>query len=318
MQRHERQPDAMTQAATESRVPFTADLVRAKGVDLSQQLAILLPFAEALSEKVGAMLSSFGGVPMKATVISAKSEKLMPHIQAEAGNNIICDTGTVCCWTKSDADFDKLICEVCLGGSGGTGKDEANDRPATTFDKKLRALINEKIARATADALGEVGDHAGLELQQRARIAPRKAEGPLLCYNVRLLLNAFDEACEYDIFLSFEELLKLIGGASALASNTPSSASVLVESTSFSVEVFLKPAVVDVRQILNLAPGEVLKLNVAASTPVELRLNGQRLSHGNLSFDSDGGKVRLIDDVASAPTNVAKYGNSSEAFRYGT
>ena len=205
----------------DARIPFTADLVRSKGVNLSQQFAILLPFAETLADRVGAMLSAFGGVPVKASVVSAKSEKLMPHIQAEAGFNIVSGTGIVCCWSKFEADFDRLMCEVCLGGSGGNSKDEANDRPATTFDKKLRVLMNEQIVRAAADALGEIGEHIGLELQARPRVAPRKAEGPLLCYSVRLLLNVFDEACEYDLYFSFEECLKLIGGISALASAPP-------------------------------------------------------------------------------------------------
>ena len=90
-----------------------------------------------------------------------------------------------------------------------------------------------------------------------------------------------------------------------------------MEKTSFSVEVFLKPDVVDVRQILNLAPGEVLKLNVAASTPVELRLNGQRLSYGNLSFDNEVGRVRLIDEISSLQTTEVRHSNSSAAVQHG-
>jgi flagellar motor switch protein FliM len=316
MQRQERQHDPMT-AVLDARIPFTADLVRSKGVNLSQQLAILLPFAETMAEKVGVILSAFGGVPVKASVVSAMSEKIMPHIQAEAGFNIVLGTGIVSCWSQADPDFDKLMCEVCLGGSGGNGGDEANDRPATTFEKKLRVLINERVVRAAADALGDIGEHKGLELQPRARVAPRKAEGPLLCYKVRLLLNVFDDACEYDLYFSFDECLKLIGGISALANTSPSSASVLMEKTSFAVEVFLKPDVVDVRQILNLAPGEVLKLNVAASTPVELRLNGQRLSYGNLSFDNEGGKVRLIDEISPVQFTEVRHSNSFAAVQYG-
>jgi flagellar motor switch protein FliM len=73
------------------------------------------------------------------------------------------------------------------------------------------------------------------------------------------------------------------------------SASELVRNAPFSVEIFLKPDVVDVRQILCLVPGEVLNLNVCASTPVELRMNGKMVSLGSLSFDSTKGRIKILD-----------------------
>jgi hypothetical protein len=61
----------------------------------------------------------------------------------------------------------------------------------------------------------------------------------------------------------------------------------------------------------------VLKLNVAASTPVELRLNGQRLSYGNLSFDNEGGRVRLIDEISSVQFTEVRHSNFTAAVQYG-
>jgi flagellar motor switch protein FliM len=303
----------MAEAPLEARHPFTAELIRTKGVNLSQQLEILKPFAEILAEQVGTMLSEIGGITVKVSVAAAKTEKLMPHVQAEAGFNIVAETGTVCCWSKSDIEFDNILCEICLGGSGGSDRDRTSDRLSTAFDKKLRAFINEKITRAAVYALAEIGEQTGLELQARPRVAPRKAEGVLLCYNIQLLINVFDDACEYDLYLGFDQCLKLIGGLRALEKPGPISASELMEKTFFEVEVFLKPDVVDVRQILNLAPGEVLKLNVAASTPVELRLNGQRLSYGKLSFGAAGGKVRLLGEIPALQVSAFHQNNHAVA-----
>jgi Type III flagellar switch regulator (C-ring) FliN C-term len=303
----------MVETAQDARHPFTAELIRSKGVNLSQQLEILKPFAEILAEQVGAMLSEIGGIAVKVSVAAAKTEKLMPHFQAEAGFNIVAETGTVCCWSKSDIEFDNILCEICLGGSGGSDRDATSDRPATAFDKKLRAFINEKITLAAVYALAEIGEQKGLEVQARPRVAPRKAEGVLLCYNIQLLINVFDNACEYDLYLGFEECLKLIGGVLSLAKPVPNLASELMEKTLFAVEVYLKPDVVDVRQILNLMPGDVLKLNVAASTPVELRLNGQRLSYGKLSFGAAGGSVRLLGEVPGLQVGAFQQNNHAVA-----
>ena len=307
----------MNTSAQESRLPFSADLVRSKGVNLSQQLEMLTPFAETFAERVGAALSGLGGVPVKVSVVSTTTEKLKPHMQAEPGFNIVSETGSVGCWNKSEPDFDILISEVFMGGLGGNRRDDNIDRPATAFDKKLRTFINEKIVRAASDALCEIGEHSALEVQPRARIAPRKAEAALLSYNIKLLLNAFDGASEYDIFLSFDECLKLIGGAVALDGAVPSSASELIEKTKFSVEVYLKPDTVDVRQILNLVPGEILKLNIAASTPVELRLNGQKLTYGMLSFDASGGKVRLLENSPPLQAYDAQHTNFTSVVQNG-
>ena len=307
----------MIESAVDIRLPFSADLVRSRGINLTQQLEMLAPFAEALAERVGVVLSGLGGVPIKVTLVSAKAEKLKPHFQVEAGFYIVSDAATVSCWSQSDLEFDNLMCEVFFGGSGGAKSAEFADRPATVLDKKLRLWVSEVIARAAADALGEIGEHVGLTVRQRARVAARKAEAAMLCYSVRLLLNVFDDACEYEIFLSFDECMKLIGGDFGKPSVAPSSAGMLVEKASFLVEVFLKPDVVDVRQILNLVPGEVLKLNVAASSPVELRLNGKKLSLGNLSFDKTGGRIKLIDAAQVAAATETQEKLNSSAGQYG-
>ena len=307
----------MNETAQDGRIPFSADLVRSKGINLSQQLDILRPFADVLAERVSGMLTELGGVSVKATVVSTTTEKLKPHLQAEPGFDIVCNPDTVRCWNKSDHEFDNLICELCLGGTGGNRTGENADRPATAFDKRLRALVNEKIVRAASDALSEIGEHTGIEIQPRARIAPRKAESTLVCYNVRLLLNIFDSACEYDVYLSFPDCMKLIAGSSALQGENPSSPSELLEKTFFTVEVYLRPDTVDVRQILNLVPGEILKLNVAASTPVDLRLNGQRLTSGILSFDATGGRIRLLDNSVDMQTTDQSHDNISLAVQHG-
>jgi flagellar motor switch protein FliM len=307
----------MIDANNDIRLPFNADLVRSKGVNLSQQLEMLLPFAEAMAEQISAALTNIGGVPIKVSLVSAQTEKLKPHLQSEAGFNIVGDATVVSCWNQSNPDFDNLMCEICLGGSGELKSSEPLERPATAIDKKLRLWVNEHIVRATANALCDIGEHTGLTVQSRARVAARKNEGALLCYRVVLLLNVFDDACEFELLLNFEECLKLIGGITLPAAAEPSSAGLLMEKTSFSVEVFLRPDIVDVRQILNLAPGEVLKLNVTASTPVELRLNGQKLSLGNLRYDQNGGHIRLLDSVPFVSRPETQVNSSTLAGQYG-
>ena len=135
-----------------------------------------------------------------------------------------------------------------------------------------------------------------------------KQKSALLCYSVRLLLNVFDAALEFELFMSFAECVKLIGGEQAMASEAPS-ASELVRNAPFSVEVFLKPDVVDVRQILSLAPGEVLNLNVCASTPVELRMNGKKVSLGSLSFDNTRGRIKILDGRSLLEVSMSSRGS---------
>jgi flagellar motor switch/type III secretory pathway protein FliN len=293
MQPQRKLHDKMELAANETRIPFNAHLVRSKGIDLSQQLAMLAPLADCLVEQVSVQLMALTQLPIKVTLSAAKSEKLGHLAQIEAGYDIVSTSEAVSCWSAPDNEFDKLMGDICLGGTSSSRIDGDAERPPTVFDKKLRALIDERIATAAARALSEISEHADLTVRPRARMAARKAEGTRLCYSIRLLFNVFDQACEYEFRMSFSECLKLIGGdASSPASYSAAS---LMEKTPFCIEVFLKSDVLDIRQILNLTPGEVLKLNVSASTPVELKLNGTELSRGNLRYDKNGGHIRLLD-----------------------
>jgi flagellar motor switch protein FliM len=284
----------MAEAASDRRSFFNADLIRSKGINLTKQLDILAPFADAFAERTAAEFSLLGDMSVKVTVVSANTLSLTTLLQSEAGFDVVTPVGTVSCWRNRDRQFDNLMCEFCLGASSVGPRDDDAERPATAFEKKIRDLVSEKIANAVASALGEIGEHLDLSVKPRARTASRKTESALLCYSVRLLLNVFDAALEFEVFMSFAECMKLIGGEQAMAQEAPS-ASELVRNAPFSVEIFLKPDVVDVRQILCLVPGEVLNLNVCASTPVELRMNGKMVSLGSLSFDSTKGRIKILD-----------------------
>lgn len=293
----------MNLATQASRVPFNADLVRSKGVNLSHQLAVLAPFADSLAEHVGVELSALAQLPLKVTLLSSNTEKLAQLSQIEAGNDLIFEADTVSCWGRADTEFDRMLCDICLGGIGGSRVDSDAERPASLFDKRLRSLIDEKITKAAARALGDLGELEGITVCARPRTAARKAEGTRLCYSIRLLINVHDQACEYELLMSFAECLKLMGGGTLSTVSAPSSAATLMEKTPFCIDVFLKPDVLDIRQILNLTPGEVLKLNISASTPVELKLNGTEFSRGLLKYDKDGGHIRLIDTAAAVTSS---------------
>ena len=277
---------------------FSADLIRSKGGNLGKQLDVLAPFADALAERIGTEFSALGEMSAKVTVISTRTSNLSSVHQAEAGYDVVTAFGTVSCWRNADRQFDNLMCELCLGASGKERNDDDVERPATAFEKKIRDLVSEKIVVAIATSLGEIGDHPDLVVRPRGRVAARKTEVVLLCYSVRFLLNIFDAALEFEIFMSFAECVKLICGDRAIAPEAVPSASELVRNTHFSVEVYLKPDTVDVRQILDLAPGKILTLNVGASTPVELHMNGTKLYMGSLSFDNSGGRIKLLEGGA--------------------
>lgn len=305
----------MDLASNDIRVPFNADLVRSKGVNLSQQLAMLAPLADSLAEHVGVELFALGQFPIKVTLAMTRTEKLGHLAQVEAGFDLVCGTETVSCWCNSDREFDRLMGDICLGGTATPSSDEEIERPPTAFDKMLRDKINERIAHAAARALSEIGEHADLTVRPRARMAARKAEGSRMCYSVRLLLNVSDQACEYEFLMSLSECLKLVGGEAL--SPASSSAASLMEKTPFCIEVFLKPDVLDIRQILNLTPGEVLKLNVSALAPVELRLNGTDLSQGDLKYDKNGGHIKLLDAAALVKSTLVSESLASSRFPNG-
>jgi flagellar motor switch protein FliM len=286
----------MNTALNDTRALFNADLIRSKGTNLSQHLEALAPLADLFAEQVAVELVALSQLPIKVSLVEARSTKLVPLAQIEAGFDLVLSEQTVSCWSNADADFIDLMCEICLGGNGGNKTEQDAERPATPFDRKLRALIAEKIATAAGKALGEISEHVDVRVQQRPRMAARKVEGVRVCYSIRLLINVFDQACEYEFFMSFSECLKLVGGGVSSEMSATRSAASLVERTPFCIEVFLKPDVLDIRQILNLVPGEVLKLNVSATTPVELKLNGTDLSRGILSYSRTGGHVRLLGD----------------------
>ncbi len=293
------QPEALN-----ARVPISAELIRSKSSHQAMQMQLLAPFSDSLAEHAGTALSQLGRMPVKVTVISNKVEKLTPLYQAEAGFDIKSSSTNLSCWGSFDRQFDDLLCDICLG-SGGTRKgDNQTDRPVTIFEKKLRGLIFERLTQATAKAFSEIGEQTDLVVQPRARASIRKSQPMLPCYCVKLLVNAFDAACEFELLLSFAECLILLGDESS--DSEPNTTQCVLDSVFFPLEVYLQPGMVDVRQILNLAPGEILKLSIAASAPVELRMNGQMLSRGTLCFENNRSHVRVLENAPfSAVTNTA-------------
>ncbi len=307
MQRQRKRPDLMISGAQELRHPFNAELIRTRGSNLSHQLELLAPFSELLAEMIGTALSKLGGLPVKVTVASAKTEKLTALSQSEPGFDVVSSTATLCCWAKFDRQFDNLMCELCLGASGETERHADLERPATALEKAMRSLVFERLVLAASQALRDLGDHADLTVQARPRATFRKSQEPLQCYSLRLLLNLYDEACEFEMFIGFAECVKLLGGEFDSLPPAHQSADQVLEKASFSVQVYLQPDTVDVRQILNLVPGEILKLNLAASAPVELHLNGQKLSMGRLSFDRERVRIKVIEtEVPAAAYSAVK------------
>lgn len=277
-------------------VPISADLVRSKAKGNKDSLAMLAPFSELLAEKMAAVLSVLGDTAVKASVEQAATEALAPIQQAEPGFDLVSPQGTIALWFQPDRSFDAVMCELCLGGSGGFKTTEDAERPPTLFERRLRNMVLEKLAGACAATMAEISEQPDVKSQSRARVAVRKIETPLPCYALKVLINVFDEACELTLHFALAECLKLAGAAqSQPQAETPAAREVL-DTTPFSLEVYLKPDVVDVRHVLALAPGAVLRLNIAAAAPVELKFNGQKIGAGLMGHDGERVRVRLIDD----------------------
>jgi flagellar motor switch protein FliM len=304
----------MIAGAQERRRPFNAELIRTRGTNLSHQLELLAPFSELLADMIGTTLSKLAGLPVKVTVTSTKADKLTALFQSDPGFDIVSPTATLCSWANFDRQFDNLMCEMCLGAPGETARNVDLERPATALEKRIRNLVFERLVQAVSHALRDLGDHADLVVQARPRATFRKSQEALQCYSLRLLLNVYDEACEFELFLGLAECVKLLGGEIDTPAPVRQSADQILEKAPFSVQVFLQPDTVDVRQILNLVPGEILKLNLAASAPVELQLNGQKISLGSLAFDREHFRVRVIgSDVLAISIDASKISDDAGA-----
>jgi flagellar motor switch protein FliM len=280
-------------------VPISADLVRSKTKGNKDSLALLAPFSEVLAERVATVLTALGDVAVKASVEQAAIEALAPIQQAEPGFDLVSPQGTIALWFQQDRSFDAVMCELCLGGSGGFKTTEDAERPPTLFERRLRNMVVEKLAAACAATLAEISEQPDVKDQSRARVAARKIEAPLPCYALKILINVFDEACEIKLHFALANCLKLAGAAQLQPQAEAPAARDVLDTTPFSLEVYLKPDVVDVRHVLALAPGAVLRLNIAAAAPVELKFNGQKIGAGLMGHDGEHVRVRLIDDSQS-------------------
>jgi flagellar motor switch protein FliM len=277
-------------------LPISADLLRSKAKGSKEKLATLAPFSELLAERMAAVLCTLGDVAVKASVEQTAIEALAPIQQAESGFDLVSPQGTIAIWFQPDRTFDAVMCELCLGGSGGFKTAEDAERPPTLFERRLRNMVVEKLAGASAATLAEISEQPDVKSQTRARVAVRKIEAPLSCYALKVLINVFDEACELTLHFALADCLKLAGAAQPQQQAEAPAARDVLDTTPFSLEVYLKPDVVDVRHILTLAPGAVLRLNVAAAAPVELKFNGQKIGAGLMGHDGERVRVRLLDD----------------------
>jgi flagellar motor switch protein FliM len=280
------------EALTQKR-PLSAELIRGTARGTTDALALLAPFDEMLAERIASALSALGGVPVKASVEQAGIETLSPVQQSEPGFDLSSALGSMAFWFRADGSFDAMLCELCLGGTGDARAGEDVDRPPTDFERRLRNTVLGKFAAAAAAALAEISEQPDAVASPRARVAVRKIETDLPCHVIKILVNVFDVACDLTLHVALADCLKLAGAARSQP--TPPAAGQVLESTPFSLEVFLKPDVVDVRHIINLAAGTVLKLNVAAASPVELKFNGQKIGLGLMGHDGERVRVRLIN-----------------------
>jgi flagellar motor switch protein FliM len=287
--------ETMTAVATERRQAFSVELIRRKTSKVVHQMNLLAPLADSLADHAGTAFSELVGLPVRITIVSTKIEDISSLARAEPGFDIVSAENTLSCWCEFDRQFDHLLCELCLGASGWQRKEDDVERPSTLFEKKLRNLAHERLVEAVGKALQDVGELVGLVVQSRSRASARRSQAPLQCYCLRLLFNASDDACEFDVFLSVADCMTFLSGDVTSVVDPARSANEVVETAKFPVEVFLKSDVVDVRQILNLVPGEILKLNVGAATPVELRLSGRTLSRGLVSFGEKHVGIKLLD-----------------------
>lgn len=284
--------------AASRRLPFSADVLRARAQGDTENIKLIAAFAEILVEKFSAVLGAMGEAPTKASLESASLENLGPQQQAEPGFDLETAFGLLNVWCLPERSFDGLLCEICLGGSGGFQASEEGERPPTLFERRLRNLAIEKLVQGCAEALSEVSDQPPLTVVPRARVAVRKIEQPLRCYKLRMLINVHDITCEFAMCFGFSATSKLLGGSQDQTQAVKAAATEVLDTTPFAIEVFLKPDTLDVRQILNLSEGEVLKLNIPVTAPVELQLNGQRLASGLVGHDGQRLRVRLLDDAA--------------------
>lgn len=67
----------------------------------------------------------------------------------------------------------------------------------------------------------------------------------------------------------------------------------LIESVGVEIEAFLGSARMTVAELTALAPGAVVELDAQLNAPVELRLNGVAVAHGELVAVGDKFGVRL-------------------------
>jgi flagellar motor switch protein FliM len=307
MQQQKRQPEVTGAEAQPRRLPFDGALLRAKSRAGGDAIKPLLPFAEAFAEKCGQVLSALGNSFVKASLEAATVEQLNALQQAEAGFDVLSGPDRLPLWFMPDQALDSLACELCLGGTGHHQPDTGEERPVSLLEKRLRELLTKRMAEACGLALAEIAELDAVSVLTRGRIPARKILTNLVCYKLRLLITAFDTSCECVVYLGLAMCQTLLSVQQSVASPAASSAADALQATTFAIDVLLKPDVLDVRQILNLAAGEVLKLNISAAAPVELRFNGKTIAMGVLGQVGDRAHVHVLDHESPLPEPKARF-----------
>lgn len=163
----------------------------------------------------------------------------------------------------------------------------ADETATQTAPKESSATTPAPDAAATATASSDAAPAAAYQGQDAATAtAPAPAATPAESQGVEVTSAQLPEADEQ------------------VVDNTPGQVDILLDAT-MPVSVGLGQVSMQVRQLLALGPGSVIKLDRQVGQPVDLYLRGIRFATGHLVVVGDNLGVRLKEILPAAMTQAA-------------
>jgi flagellar motor switch protein FliM len=279
--------------------PITARLLRS----ITEVPVIALPAVigifDRAAQSLAEILGTFSDVPARISVESI-GESIEPletpdpvRFSLRSARGDI--GGTIAC----DRNFVLALCELSFGGTGTEPVCDAEDRPLSKIEDRLRNFaldgLLQNLSSIFADVLGLA--FCAAEKPENSKPLPGR-----MCVSGKLLVNAYGYSGEVSISLDRRQIATLAGGWQTIskpqsAISAEISASALrdqVNQTTLTLDVLLAPETVPFGDIGDLRPGQLIRLASTIHTPVVVRSDGVELFSATLARSNDRIAVRLI------------------------
>lgn len=278
-------------------VPLTAAMIRAAGKPQASASNEIANLQAALAEAIVKAFAVFTAVPVRAEPDGLSVA--MREMPVEDGLPVRLESprGPLTPVLLADRPLVMALCEAAFGGAGTEPVFDGADRPYSTTERRLRDALLGELARLLPEALELCLTTPFRPAEEEERKPASRETIAVSCITSRLLVYVYGYSGELTVLLPEAQINELFAAA---ATGTVASASesashghyvAALRTAEVEVSVLLPAEKKPLSEVAALRPGQLLKFEASAATPL-LLMAGDRMLH-EVRMTPSGGQMGI-------------------------